>query len=71
MNKLAMFWAVAMSLIKASPIKQARPNGNRVPKLRRRGYFVGGHRVYYRPAAKWIPNVKGARFEHGKRISRS
>jgi len=69
MNKLAMFLAVAMSLIKAPPIKQARPNSNR--ELRHRGYFVGGHRVYYRPAAKWIPNVKGTRFEHGKRIARS
>lgn len=62
MNKLAMFWAVAMSRIRAQPIKEARPNSNRVPKLRRRGYYVNGQRVYYRPAARWLPNVKGMRY---------
>lgn len=71
MNKLAAFWAVAMSLIKASPIKPARPNSNRVPKFRRRGYYVNGERVYYRPAAPWVPNVKGTRFEYGERVARS
>ena len=63
MNKLQAFWAVAMSLVKASPIKESRPNSNRVPKLRHRGYYVGGQRVYYRPAARWVPNKKGYRFD--------
>ena len=63
MNKLAAFWAVAMSLIKASPIKQAQPNSNRARvKVQRRGYYVNGERVYYRPSARWLPNKKGYRY---------
>lgn len=63
MNKLQSFWAIAMSLIKASPIKEARPNSNRARiKKGHRGYYVNGKRVYYRPAAPWLPNEKGFRY---------
>ena len=62
MNKLQALWAVAFSKIKASPVKTPEPNGNRVKVKRVRGYFVNGVRVHYRPAAKWMPNVKGMRY---------
>lgn len=71
MNKLAMFFTIAMSCIKSIGVAQPSPNSNRFKKINRRGYYVKGERVYYRPAAPWVPNIKGTRFYHGKRVARS
>ena len=70
MNKLATLFAVCMSRIKAMVVPQPKPNSNRAKPKMRRGYYVNGERVYYRPAAPWVPNTMGTRFEHGKRVLR-
>lgn len=39
----------------------------RRPKLKRK---VGYHVTRVRPAAPWLPNIKGMRFEKGVRVAR-
>jgi hypothetical protein len=47
-----------------------RNERNRPRKVKHRGYYVNGERVFYRPAARFIPNIKGTRISFGLRISR-
>ena len=73
MNLLAQLFRAAMDRIKATPWQpHARHTSNRAPLRtgRHRGYYVNGKRVFYRPAAPWVPNKHGTRFEAGKRIAR-
>lgn len=65
LNNLAAFIALTMSsMLRSSPRYSEAPKSRtcRRPYRGRRGYFVNGVRVYERPAAKWLPNVKGMRY---------
>ena len=62
MNNLSVFFAAALARLTRVAVKEPAPNGNRVKVKRVRGYFVNKVRVYYRPSAKWLPNVKGMRY---------
>jgi len=62
LNNLSAFFAMAMARLTRSEVRAPRPNGNRAKVKRVRGYIVNGERVYYRPAAKWLPNKRGMRY---------
>lgn len=73
MNLLTQLFRAALSRIKATPWQPpARHTSNRAPLRhgRHRGYYVNGERVFYRPAAPWVPNKAGTRFESGVRVAR-